>query len=126
MIQSENNNMLLLQNVIRMDSLHKNIIHMLLLKRTFKWWNRHLRIFKCLQKASQDHQIGGVKMTNRQFGQDHTKPNFRLQLALLQKSPKENAKSIFSDVLNSRVLQSTSFSQSVITSIPFYAWSLQK
>ena len=41
-----------------------------------------------------------VKTTNHQFWEDHTKPNFRLQLVLLQKSPKENVKSIFGDVLN--------------------------
>ena len=61
-----------------------------------------------------------VKITNHQFGQDHTKPNFTHPPVFLQKSPKENVKSIFSDVLNTnRVLQSTSFSQSV-SSIPFY------
>lgn len=33
-----------------------------------------------------------VKTTNHQFWEDHTKPNFRLQLVLLQKSPKKMSK----------------------------------
>lgn len=119
MIQSENNN-ILLQNVIRMDSLHKNIIHMLLLKEPLNGEIGICTFSSMSPESFSGSPDQGVKMTNHQFGQDHTKPNFRLQL-VLQKSPKENAKSIFSDVLNNRVLQSTSFSQSVITSIPFYA-----
>lgn len=33
-----------------------------------------------------------VKTTNHQFWEDHTKPNFRFQLVLLQKSPKKMSK----------------------------------
>lgn len=71
----------------------------------------------CFQKVSWDHQIRGSKWLTTSLGK--TILNFQIQLVLLQKSFKENVKSIFGDVLNAnKVLKSTSFSQSV-TSFSF-------
>lgn len=81
-------------------------------KESLNGGNGHLSVFRYVPESFLGSPDQGVKMINHQFGQDHTNPSVGSQLALLQKSPKGNVKSIYGDLLNAkRVLDSTSFSQ---------------
>ena len=90
----------------------KKSLHMFSRKESLNGGNGHLSVFRYVPESFLGSPDQGVKMINHQFGQDHTNPSVGSQLALLQKSPKGNVKSIYGDLLNAkRVLDSTSFSQ---------------